>query len=403
MKPIFNVQEIVNAGSDPTLVWEAIVSTAVKANVSDIHVLSQKKGCALVYRLDGDMRPQGVFENEFARRMINHVKSLSEIDLGENRRPVEGRMLMDFDSKSVDLRVSVIPSIHGQDMVVRMFDRTISLMDLNDLGMLSEQLNFVSDMISRPHGLILVCGPTGSGKTTTLYAMLRKLAGKDRKIMTIENPAEYELEGVNQTQVNPRIGVTFAALLAAILRQDPDVIMVGEIRDEETAITAVRAANTGNLVLATTHATRASRAIETMLGLNVHPYFLAAALRGVMAQVLVKRVCPHCREALPDTRDIIVDADLVGRLQHEDVKPQLYHGRGCEICYDSGYHGRVGLFELFLPDDNIKQLILDRRPALEIEAAACKARMLTLEQSGKLAALKGLTTMEEIVDSLPNV
>jgi len=401
MKPLFNVQELVHADSDVTLVWEAIVSAAVRGKVSDIHVLAQKRGVDLVYRADGDMRVQGVFAHDFAKRLINHIKTLSKIDLAESRRPGEGRMLMNLDGKSVDLRVCVLPTIHGQDAVVRVFDRSISLMTLNDLGLLPEQLNYATDMISRPHGLILVCGATGSGKTTSLYAMLNHLIGNGRKIMTIEDPVEYELEGVNQTQVNTRIGVHFSTLLAAILRQDPDIIMIGEIRDEETAVTAVRAANTGSLVLATTHATRASRAVETMLGLGVHPYFLSVSLRGVMSQLLVKRICPQCRQALPDTKDIIVDPDLIARLKADSVEPQLYHGAGCEQCGGTGYQGRLGLFELFRPDDAIKQLILDRRPAAEIDRVAESGHMLTLVQSGKLAALRGLTTMEEVVDALP--
>jgi len=401
MKPIFDVQNLVHDDSDIILVWEAIVSAAVRARISDIHVLAQKRGVDLVFRADGEMRLQGTLPHEFARRMINHIKTLSKIDLTEYRRPGEGRMLMTLDGKNVDLRVCVLPTIHGQDAVVRVFDRSISLMSLDDLGLLPEQLNYAEDLIKRPHGLILVCGATGSGKTTSLYAMLNRLTGTGRKVMTIEDPVEYELEGVNQTQVNSRIGVLFPTLLAAILRQDPDVIMIGEIRDEETAVTAVRAANTGSLVLATTHATRASRAVETMLGLGVHPYFLAVSLRGVMAQLLVKRICPHCRQALPATQDIIVDPEITARLRADNVEPQLYFGAGCEQCSGTGYLGRLGLFELFRPDDAIKQLILDRRPAAEIDRVAEAGHMLTLEQSGKLAALKGLTTMEEIVDALP--
>jgi type II secretory ATPase GspE/PulE/Tfp pilus assembly ATPase PilB-like protein len=197
--------------------------------------------------------------------------------------------------------------------------------------------------------------------------------------------------------------VTFAAMLSAILRQDPDIIMVGEVRDEETATTAVRAATTGHLVLATTHATRASRAVETMLSLGVHPYFLALTLRGVLAQVLVKRICPHCRTALPETADMILEEDLRRRLAEEGAQSRLYHGTGCPKCYHTGYSGRMGLFELFVPDDQAKQLILDRRDATELERAAARLHMLSLEQVGKLAAVRGQTTMEEIVDTLPMV
>ena len=400
MKPIFDVQSTVSSDADPTLVWEDIVLKAARTRISDIHLMAQKEGLELAFRLDGDMLPQGMLPHDFGRRLISHVKTVADIDLGENRRPTEGRMKLTVEDRAIDLRVSVVPTIHGQDMVVRVFDRTISLLEMNELGLLPEQQDYLSDMIQRPHGLVLVSGPTGSGKTTSMYAILRRLAGHGRKIITIENPVEYDLPGVNQTQVHPRIGVTFASMLTAILRQDPDIIMVGEVRDEETAITAVRAANTGHLVFATTHATRASRAVETMLSLGVHPYFLAVALRGVLAQVLVKRVCPKCKTPLPETADMIVDEDVRRRLP-EGTETRLYQGAGCEQCYGSGYSGRMGLFELFMPDDNIKQLILDRRPAIEIERATVKANMVSLEQSGKIAAITGQTTMEQLVDVLP--
>jgi len=406
---IFDVDQIVDEQSDPVLVWEAIVSRAVTERVSDIHVLAQKDGFELAFRIDGDLHRQGTLEAQFGRHLISHVKTMADIDLGETRRPTDGRMKLSVpitsgpdagSTRHVDLRVSTVPSISGQDMTVRVFDHTVSLMRLSELGMLDEQLEVTYDMLSRPHGLVLVSGPSGSGKTTTLYAMLQHLAGTTRKINTIEDPVEYDLEGANQTQVHPRIGVTFATMLSAILRQDPDIIMVGEIRDEETAITAVRAANTGNLVLATTHATRASRSIETMLSLGVHPYFLAVALRGVMAQVLVKRICPKCSAALQDTADMIIDPEVRKRLG-SDVEPRLHMGTGCEECFGTGYRGRMAIFEQFIPNDEVKQLILDRRPAVEIDRAIADTEMLTLERAGKLAALQGLTTMEELVRVLP--
>lgn len=398
--PIFEVARAVGEDSDPPLVWEAIVNRAVGGRVSDIHVLAEKDGHELAFRTDGDMRYQGAFSGDLGRKIINHVKSVSGIDLAENRRPVEGRMKISVNSRMVDLRVSTIPTIHGQDMVVRIFDRTMDLLGLEELGILDEQLDYVLDMLSRPHGLILASGPTGSGKTTTLYAMLQRLSGEARKIITIEDPVEYDLPGINQTQVNPRIGVTFATMLTAILRQDPDVIMVGEIRDELTAVTAVRAANTGCLVLATTHAVCASRAIETMLSLGVHPYFLAVALRGVISQVLVKRICPDCKTPIPETADILLTEAVTKRLD-EGVTPHLFQGAGCSRCYGTGYLGRMGLFELFAPNDEIQQLILRRASAVELEDASARAETLSLEHVGKLAALTGQTTMEELVAALP--
>ncbi|MFW5839802.1 MAG: GspE/PulE family protein, partial [Planctomycetota bacterium] len=243
-------------------------------------------------------------------------------------------------------------------------------------------------------------GASGSGKTTTLYALLRAIRGKGRKIMTIEDPVEYDLEQVNQTQVNARIDVTFASMLMAILRQDPDVIMVGEIRDEETARTAVRAANTGHLVLATIHATTAARAVESMLGLGVQPYFFNVALRCVVAQILVKRICPECRTELPETGDMIV-SDKLKRYLPEETTPALAQGTGCSNCFGTGYHGRIGLFEVMIPDQRIRQLIMAQAPASQIEEAL--ETHLTIEQVGKLRAMMGITTMEELVDAIPSL
>ena len=401
MEPLFDPSGIVDDDSNPTLVWEAVAARAVAHRVSDVHLTAQRDHYHLAFRLDGDLIDQGQMPREFCRRLISHVKMLASIDLGENRRPTEGRMLMDVEDKRIEMRVSTIPTLHGQDMVVRIFDHTVSLLSLSELGLLREQLDALHDLIDRPNGLILVSGASGSGKTTTLYALLRQIAGDTRKIVTIENPVEFDLPDVNQTEVNSRIGVGFATLLRAILRQDPDVIMVGEIRDEETAITAVRAANTGHLVLATTHANRASRAVETMLSLGVHPYFLATALRATLAQVLVKRICPDCKQALPATADMLVSPAVKRRLG--DQEPKLYQGAGCEACRGSGYRGRVGLFELFVPDDSARQLILDRRPAQDFDTAARESDHLDLEQVGRLAAFTGQTTIEEVVSVMPTM
>jgi len=399
---VFPLADCVDGETDIMLLWEAMVDRAVQSRVSDIHLLCQREAYELAFRLDGDMKPQGTLPTAFGKRVISHVKSIAGMDIAEHRRPTEGRLKLPAAGRTVDLRVSVIPSIHGQDMVVRLLDREISLLKLPELGMLGEQADLVHDILSRPSGLVLVTGPTGSGKTTTLYAMLQQLVGMNRKIMTIEDPVEYDLDGVSQTQINPRLGVTYASMLSAILRQDPDIIMVGEIRDAETAMTAVRAANMGNLVLATTHATRASQAVETVLSLGVHPFFLAAALRGVIAQVLAKRICPHCSQAMPETVDIVLPPAVSGRLG-EDVEAQLHQGSGCEVCYQSGYEGRIGLFELFVPDERMKQLILDRSSAVDIEVAIAERGWLTLEQTAMLAAVTGQTSMEETVRVLPTM
>jgi len=399
---VFDVDKLVTDSAEPALVWEAMVAKAVEVRASDIHVLAQQDGSTLAFRLDGDLREQGSLSADFTRRLISHVKSIAGADISEHRRPTEGRLKISAVGRLVDMRISTVPSIHGQDLVVRVFDHEVGLFGLDELGLLQEQLRLVQDIISRPHGLVLVSGPTGSGKTTSLYAMLQHLTGGTRKIVTIEDPVEYDLTGVSQTQINTRVGVGFNVMLTALLRQDPDIIMVGEIRDQETAATAVRAANAGNLVLATTHATRASRAIETMLSLSVHPYFLAVALRGVIAQVLVKRVCTACKTALPETADMILDDAIRQRLP-ADCKAQLHEGTGCERCYHTGYHGRMGLFEVFAPDGTIKDLVVARRPAADIDRAAADSGMLSLEQVAKLAVVTGQTTLNELADNIPTL
>ena len=398
---VFPVLGAIESDADVTLIWDAMVARAVEHRVSDIHLLCQREVYNVAFRIDGDIEIQGDLSHTFGKRLISHVKSVAGMDIAEHRRPTEGRLKLPAAGRTVDLRISVVPSIHGPDLVVRLLDAEISLLKLPELGMLDEQNDIVCDILDRPGGLILVTGPTGSGKTTTLYAVLQQLAGTKRKIITIEDPVEYDLAGVNQTQINPRLGVTYASMLTAILRQDPDVIMVGEIRDPETAMTAVRAANMGNLVVATTHASRASQAVETILSLGVHPFFLAVALRAVIAQVLVKQICSNCLQAIPETADMVLDRVLGDRLP--GTAPQLYHGEGCHECYDTGYRGRMGLFELFIPDAHIKQLIMTRCSAVDIETIMAERGWLTLEQTGILAAVTGKTTMEEAIRVLPTV
>ncbi|MFP4052887.1 MAG: GspE/PulE family protein [Phycisphaerae bacterium] len=402
MEPILAREQLLEVGPEPSAIWNNIVDTAVHHQVSDVHLLAQKELDTLAFRVDGDLRKQAEIPSDLGKRIIGHVKSISGMDVAEHRRPDEGRLKLEVSDRTVELRISVVPSLHGQDMVVRLFDRTVGLMDLPDLGLLDSQMDAVRDMIDRPHGLMLVSGPTGSGKTTSLYAMLREIAGRDRKIVTIENPIEYDLKHVNQTSINPRIGLGYADMLTALLRQDPDVIMVGEIRDTETAVTAVRAANTGHLVLATTHAARASRAVETLLFLGVHPFFLATALRCVMAQVLVKTICPECRTELPETAEMIIEPK-VRELVQEGESAHLYQGSGCDACHQSGYQGRMGLFEVFVPDENIRRMILNRKPAAKLDKAIQQSETLSLSDVGMLAALRGRTTIEELVAELPGL
>ncbi|MFP4433455.1 MAG: GspE/PulE family protein [Phycisphaerae bacterium] len=402
MEPILDHQAVQDVGVEPSAQWTHIVEEAVTHRVSDIHLSAQRLGCDLLFRIDGKLYPQTQLDPDLSRRLIGHVQSIAGMDVAEHRKPHEGRLKVEIADRQVELRISVVPTLHGQDMVVRVFDRTVGLMEIDELGMLDGQQDTIDDIIERPNGLILVSGPTGSGKTTTMYSMLRLIAGSGRKICTIENPIEYDLQGVSQTQISPRVGLGFAEMLTALLRQDPDVIMVGEVRDAETARTAVRAANTGHLVLATTHASRASRAIETMLFLDVHPFFLATALRCVIAQVLVRTICPECRTELPETGEMLIEPKVREMLTDAD-EAHLSQGEGCASCHQSGYQGRMGLFELFVPDETTRKMVLNRAPAGEIDEYIAQAETLSLTDVGKLAALRGRTTIEEIVSVLPNL
>ena len=401
-RPIFNVQEVIGPRTPAPPVWEAMVGCAVDRRVTDIHLLARKDACELFFRTDGEMRPQGGMSHEAAASLIDHVKRLAEIDTRDLTHPTEGRMRLAVGDRLIDLRIGCVATVHGQDMVVRLADRSMALLDITQLGMQEEQLRLLRDLLSRPNGLILVTGPTGSGKTTSLYAMLREMTGKGRKIITIEDTVECDLPGTSQIVVDPKAGVTFASLLTAVMRHDPDVIMVGQVDDEATAQAVVHAANTGHLVLAGMHSPRGSIAVESLLNLGVHPYFLSICLRGILAQVLVERLCDNCRQGLPETVAIIVEDELKRRLPPE-TEPQLYQGAGCDGCYGSGYAGRIGLFELYIPDDAIRDLILRRADAGEIDLAAAAAGYLSIEQAGKLAAITGLTTMEQIIDALPSV
>lgn len=381
--------------------WQKMLDVAVPNNASDVHLTFQADGLHIAYRIDGQLMHQGVMpSHDDAWRLINHVKVMANIDLAERRRPQSGRAMGKVDDRVVDLRVAALPTSHGQDLVLRILDRTVALLNVEELGLSRRELNRLTGLVTTPAGLVLVTGATGSGKTTTLYSVLSKLNDGKRKIMTIENPVEYDLGGINQTQVNHRLGVGYGELLETTLQQDPDVIMIGEVRDEETAKAAVRAAATGHLVFATLHAVRASAAIESMLSLGAHPHFLARALRGVIAQNLVRRVCSECAEQISETEAALPVQDIQ-RLISEDEKPALAIGRGCDQCHQTGYRGRMGLFEIMIVDEKSRRLIEDRQPIDQIHQAATAGGMIPIQDSGKLAAFRGQTTVEEVLRVVP--
>lgn len=401
MKKLVDIDALAASETAAPDLWNHLVKAAVVNHASDIHMASQIDGLYISLRVDGVLREQGVvFPVDAAWRLINHVKVMGEMDLGERRRPQSGRSRVVVQDHSVDLRISALPTNHGQDLVIRVLDATFSLLELEQLGMRQRELNRIMGLLSSPSGLILVTGPTGAGKTTTLYAMINRLRDGSRKIITIENPIEYDLPGINQSQVNYRLGVDYGALLPTVLLQDPDVIMIGEVRDPETARAAVQAAVTGQLVFATLHSVGAVRAIESLLHMGVHRHFLAQSLRGVVSQNLVRRVCSDCAQRISETESILPLEEIKSLLGPED-HPALAIGRGCDACYQSGYRGRMGLFEIMVADDSIRRLIESDAPTGPIRQAALAGGMIPIQQMGKLAAFLGQTTVEELLRTVP--
>ena len=350
-------------------------------------------------RLDGRVCPQGTLSADLGQRLVNYIKVTAGMEPSERRRPQDGRITRDIDGRPVDLRIAIFPTNHGESVAVRIQDRDAALLSMEDLGLARQQLSALSSLIDAPSGLVLVSGPTGAGKTTTLYAILRRLADGSRKIITVENPIEYDLPGIDQSEVNYKIGVDYASLLRAGLRQDPNVIMIGEVRDSETAQAVVRAANSGRLVFATTHAVQAASAVESLISLGAHPHFVGRSFRGAIAQTLVRRLCPYCTVPLAETTDTQLLED-VRHLLEPNEKPTLSLGRGCPHCRHTGYRNRLGVFEVLVAGEQVREMIARGAPAREVAEAARRARMIGISEAAKLAALRGLTSVEELVQNV---
>jgi len=399
---LFDVEDLALADLQPAEMWERILTAAVREQASDIHFTYEADGMLVGLRLDGRICPQGRMPAALGQRVTNHVKVAAGMDVGERRRPQDGRITIEVDDRPVDLRISLLPTNHGEDLAVRILDRETCLRELDQLGVSEHQMRQLVSMVESRSGLILVTGPTGAGKTTTLYALLKCIADGSRKIITVENPIEYDLPGISQAQVNYKIGADYATLVRSVLRHDPNAIMIGEIRDAETAAAVVRAANSGRLVLATSHAAYSGAAIESLIALGAHPHFVARALRGVIAQTLVRRLCPYCTIRLEETANEAVLAD-VRHLLSPNEKPALSMGRGCPHCRHSGYRGRVGVFEIMIADDDIRAMISRGVPAKQVYTHALERKMVSISQAGKLAALRGLTTIEELVQNVSEI
>ncbi|HVY68060.1 MAG TPA: GspE/PulE family protein, partial [Patescibacteria group bacterium] len=383
---------------------EVILTNAIEANASDIHIEPSEKDVRVRYRIDGILHTSLMLPKSVQPSIVTRIKILSNLKIDESRLPQDGRFHMDVGKKSVDLRVSILPLIYGEKIVMRILDKTGKVPTLEQLGITGRSLTWVNDNIKKTHGIFLITGPTGSGKSTTLYSILSLLNTTSVNIVTLEDPVEYFIEGVNQSQINPDIGLTFAAGLRSILRQDPNIVMVGEVRDKETAELAVQAALTGHLVFSTLHTNNAIGAIPRLIDMGMEPFLLTASINVVAAQRLVRKICPDCRKEVPLTaalrQEIMADLENVPDEYLEGVDKKnlkLYKGEGCERCGHTGYVGRFGIFEVLPANTEIQDLILAHSSTHKIMEVAQKMGMISLKQDGVIKALKGQTTMDEII------
>ncbi len=369
-----------------------IIIEAVRDRASDIHIEPWEDDVRIRYRIDGMLYPAATPPRMklFQQAIISRIKIMADLNIAEKRLPQDGRIKLRAGGREIDVRVSIIPGIHGEGIVMRLLDRGSIFMELEALGMDGQCFAGFNKLITRPHGIILVTGPTGSGKSTTLYGSLHKINTLDKKIITIEDPVEYQLSGIFQIPTKPKIGFDFAQGLRSILRHDPDIIMVGEIRDRETADISIRSALTGHLVFSTLHTNDAAGGLTRLVDMGIEPYLVASSVEGLMAQRLVRHICQKCKEPYePQRRDLL---DIEGK-EHL----VFYHGAGCESCRNTGYKGRIGIFELLMMDDPIREMIMRHDSAGEIKQYAVKQGMKTLWDDGIDKVRRGLTTIEEVL------
>jgi general secretion pathway protein E len=392
----------------PIIRWvNSLLFQAVKERASDIHVEPTEKDVRVRYRIDGVLYEAKRANRQYMPSIISRVKIMAGLNIAEKRLPQDGRIRRRIAGKDIDMRVATAPGADGERVTIRLLDRTSVLLDLVDLGFSNDHLATIGDLITRPHGILLVTGPTGSGKTTTLYACLSRINRPDINILTLEDPVEYRLEGISQVQVNPKIDLTFASGLRSFLRHDPDVIMVGECRDLETAENAIQASLTGHLVFSTVHTNDAAGAITRFVEMGVQPFLVASTLIGVLAQRLVRRVCPECREpyrpAPAELKQLGLDPDEFAR--RPPPRPgtpgppagHLFRARGCNRCLKTGYTGREGIYELLIMDDDVRALAIKNVDSTTIKKLAQQKGMRTLRDDGLRKVLAGRTTLDEVM------
>lgn len=387
--------EIIEDDATPILrLVNKILIDAYKMKASDIHMEPLEKRYRIRYRVDGALREVDAPPKFLQANLTSRLKIMARLDITEKRIPQDGRIQFKVDNKDIDLRVSSIPTTNGESIVMRILDKASIQLDIPKLGFYSDDLEMVHRIINFPDGIFLVTGPTGSGKTTSLYAFLNSINSPSRKIITVEDPVEYQLEGINQVQVEKNVGMTFAAALRAMLRQAPNIIMVGEIRDYECASIAINAALTGHLVFSTLHTNDAPSAVTRLVDLGVKPYLVATAVRAIMAQRLMRRICPNCREEyIPSAQE----KDMIGLSEEYWATHKFFKGKGCDRCHGTGYKGRVGIYEIFEITDDISKLIFANEPANVIRDEARKYGMRTLRDDALRKAEAGTSTLQEVI------
>jgi general secretion pathway protein E len=367
-----------------------MLTQALRRQASDVHVEPYEKEIKVRFRIDGILYEILALPKRFLPHIVSRLKVMASLDIAEKRLPQDGRMKIKVGNRNVDIRVSIIPMAFGERVVLRLLDKGVSLLGLEDMGMSRQTLSIFRRLINKNSGILLVTGPTGSGKSTTLYAAINQINSIEKNIITIEDPIEYELRGVGQIQVNPKTELSFARALRSVLRHDPDIIMVGEIRDRETVEIAVQASLTGHLVLSTLHTNDAAGALTRLVDMGVEPFLIASSLLAVVAQRLVRRICPECKEPVEPEEAIRSEMGL-------DAGQRFWMGRGCDTCLKSGYRGRTGIFELLAMEPEIRRLLMAGADAVNIKEAAVKGGMVTLFEDGMMKVKEAVTTLSEVM------
>jgi type IV pilus assembly protein PilB len=371
-----------------------VISQGVDERASDIHFEPQEKELVIRYRVDGVLHEVMSVPKRMQAGVLSRLKVMADIDIAERRIPQDGRIGLSVGGKPIDIRVASMPTVYGEKIVLRLLDKSSVLLDLADLGFSQVALERFETSFKKPYGAILVTGPTGSGKSTTLYATLNVLNSKEKNIITVEDPVEYRLSGINQTQINPKAGLTFASGLRAILRSDPDIVMVGEIRDKETAQIAIESALTGHMVLSTLHTNDAPGALTRLTEMGIEPFLTASAIECVLAQRLARKLCPECKEEYKPTDEALRQNDFPEEVIGQNIS--LFRPKGCHRCNNTGYKGRMGIYEVMLVSEAIERLTVERKSADEISRVAQAEGMVTLRADGIQKVIEGRTSVEEI-------